>query len=115
MVVQRLTKENNVSKIGLSISINVEKLDKSRFHKGAKGTYVDLTTFIDMDNLDQYDNNGFVKQSSKKEENADLPILGNAKIFWREGGQQPSQTSQPSPQAAQGGGFDNFDDEIPDL
>ena len=96
-----------MSKIGLSISINVEKLDKSRFHKGAKGTYVDLTTFVDLDNLDQFEKNGFIKQSSKKEENADLPILGSVKVFWRD---QAQPTGQPAPQAAQGGGFDRFDD-----
>ena len=69
---------------GISIRINVEKIDKSRLYKGAKGTYLDLTTFVDLDNKDQYDNNGFIKQSTSKEERdagVKTEILGNVKVF----------------------------------
>jgi len=34
-----------MSKIGINISIDVTKIDKSRLFKGKKGTYMDLTTF----------------------------------------------------------------------
>ena len=67
-------------KIGISISIDVSKIDKTRLFKGKKGTYMDLTAFIDLDNKDQYDNNGFISQSVNKEEKANgvqTPILGN--------------------------------------
>ena len=105
-----------MAKVGISISIDVSKLDKSRFYQGKKGVYADLTTFVDLDNLDKYDNNGFIKQSSKKDEQVDLPILGNVKLFWRDDGQQ-SQPSQAAPAQGQGSepstGFDNFDDDIP--
>jgi hypothetical protein len=106
-------------KIGLSLKIDVTKLDKSRFFKGDKGTYVDLTTFIDLDELDQYGNNGFITQSTSKEERQNgvkLPILGNSKVFFKEGQQQ--QAAQGNYQAQQaldhaGQKQDNFSDDIP--
>ena len=55
-------------KVGLSVRIDVTKIDKSRLYKGAKGTYLDLTTFVDTDQQDQYENNGFISQSVTKEE-----------------------------------------------
>ncbi len=76
-----------MSKIGINISINVSKIDKTRLFKGKKGMYMDLTTFIDTDNLDQYDNNGFISQSTSKEEReaeVRTPILGNCKVFFND-------------------------------
>jgi hypothetical protein len=76
-----------MSKLGITISIDVSKIDKSRLFKGKKGTYMDLTTFIDLDNLDQYENNGFISQSTSKEERAagvQTPILGNCKVFFND-------------------------------
>lgn len=82
----KLNKENLNMKIGISINIDVTKIDKTRLHRGKKGTYLDLTTFIDTENKDQYDHNGFVRQSVKKEEreqNIQTPILGNCKVFYK--------------------------------
>jgi len=45
-----------MSKIGINISIDVTKIDKSRLFKGKKGTYMDLTTVL------------LVKQQLKKKE-----------------------------------------------
>ena len=82
-------------KLGITISIDVTKIDKARLFKGAKGTYMDVTTFIDTDQKDQYDNNGFISQSTTKEEReqgVQTPILGNAKVFYTDGQQQaPAQ------------------------
>lgn len=79
-------------KIGISISIDVTKIDKSRLFKGAKGTYMDVITFVDLDQVDQYGNNGFISQSQTKEEREAgaerTPILGNSKVFYRDDGQQ---------------------------
>jgi hypothetical protein len=76
-------------KIGVSIKIDVTKIDKARLHKGAKGTYLDLTTFIDTENVDKYENNGFISQSQTKEERESgaekTPILGNVKVFYTDG------------------------------
>lgn len=80
-------------KVGLSVRIDVTKIDKSRLYKGAKGTYLDLTTFVDTDQQDQYENNGFISQSTTKEEReaqVQTPILGNVKVFFTDG-----QTEKP--------------------
>ncbi len=111
-------------KIGISIKLDVSKIDKSRLFKGEKGTYLDLTTFIDTDQQDQYGNNGFICQSVTKEErNAGVqtPILGNTKVFYGGGQpqqpaqQQPQQPAQQQPQSAPASRpfEDEFDDTIP--
>jgi hypothetical protein len=82
-------------KVGISISIDVTKILKERLFTGAKGTYMDLTTFVDLDAVDQYGNNGFISQSQTKEERqqgaGNTPILGNAKVFYRDDAQQRGQ------------------------
>jgi len=99
-------------KIGLSIKIDVTKIDKARLFKGEKGTYLDLTTFIDTEQKDQYDNNGFISQSVTKEEraagNVQTPILGNVRIFFMgEGLASQPRNSEP------GSDDDELNDEIP--
>ena len=77
-----------MSKIGVSIKLDVKKIDKAKLFKGEKGTYLDLTAWIDPDNKDQYGNNGMVVQSVTEEEKRDGVrgvILGNSKIFYVEG------------------------------
>ncbi len=72
-------------KVGINVKIDVTKIDKSRLYKGAKGTYLDLSTYIDTENKDQYDNNGFISQSTTKEERdagVKTPILGNVKVYY---------------------------------
>lgn len=74
-------------KVGINLSIDVTKLEKERFVKGKKGTYANFTTFIDLDNKDQYENNGFVSQSITKEERSNgvqTPILGNVRVIYRD-------------------------------
>ncbi len=86
-------------KVGLSVRIDVTKIDKERLYKGEKGTYLDLTTFVDTMVADQYENNGFISQSVDKEERekgVQTPILGNVKVFYTDGSEQPS-----TPQAKQ--------------
>lgn len=82
-------------KLGLSIKIDVSKIDKSRLYQGAKGTYLDLTTFI-SDELDQYDNNGFISQSvtaEEREAKTQTPILGNVKIFYTDSAEAAPQNA----------------------
>ena len=86
-------------KVGVSVRIDVTKIDKERLYKGEKGTYLDLTTFVDTAEQDQYENNGFISQSVDKEERekgVQTPILGNVKVFYTDGSEQPS-----TPQAKQ--------------
>ena len=101
-----------MSKIGVSLKISVNQIEKARLFKGQKNTYLDATVFIDLDELDQYGNSGMITQDvSKEEKNQGVkgPILGNAKLFWRDNGTAPQQQAahnhQPAPQGQ--GGFQN--------
>lgn len=105
-------------KIGISLKIDVSKLDKSRFFKGEKGIYADLTTFVDTENVSQYGDNGIINQSVSKEERdngVQLPILGNAKIFYT--GQQQHSNQQPQGQQQKNTGqrdsYNDSEDDIP--
>jgi hypothetical protein len=89
-----------MSKIGVSLKIDVSKIDKARLFKGAKGVYLDCTAFIDLDELDQYGNSGMITQDVTKEEKQSGtkgPILGNSKIFWKDGGQGQQQAIVTDP------------------
>jgi hypothetical protein len=73
-----------MSRIGVNLSIDVTKLDKARFYKGAKGTYANLTAYIDSEK-DQYDQNGGIQEQATQDERANkvkMPFVGNVKIFW---------------------------------
>jgi hypothetical protein len=81
-------------KIGVSVSLDLKKLDLSRCpvvtkKDGTEARYLNMTTFINTDELDQYENNGFIAQSQSKEEREAgkerPPILGNVKVFYTEG------------------------------
>jgi hypothetical protein len=95
-------------KVGISVRIDVTKIDKSRLYKGVKGTYLDLTTFVDTEQQDQYENNGFISQSLTKEEREakyQTPILGNVKVFYTD-----STTTAPAVAAMS---IEELDDDIP--
>jgi hypothetical protein len=106
-----------MSKVGISIKLDVSKLDKTRFFKGQKGTYCDLTAFVDLDELDQYGQSGFITQSATKEEREQgvkLPIVGNSTVFYKDSGQQQTQSGYQQPQSQpQAQPADDFDQDIP--
>ncbi len=117
-----------MAKYGVSLKIDVSKIDKARLFKGQKGTYLDATVFIDTENVSQYGDNGMIAQSVSSEERQQGvkgSILGNCKVFFTEGGQQPQAPQQAEPQqyqqapapqqAAQPapGGFDDGLEDIP--
>jgi hypothetical protein len=101
-------------KIGVEVRIDVTKIDKARLYVGAKGKYLTMTTFIDTDQKDEYENNGFISHKKEKDEQGNTPILGNVKVFWSEQGQsqqpqqRPQTSNQPNPRQQQP--QDNFDD-----
>lgn len=71
-------------KIGINIKLDVTKIDKARLHKGKKGIYLDVFGFVDLDEVDQYGNNGFFSQQVSKEEREQGvrgPILGNCRVI----------------------------------
>ena len=100
---------------GVNLKIDVSKIDKSKLFKGEKGTYLDLTAFINVDEQGQYGDNGMVTQNWKDQQKGEGPILGNAKVFWRDDGQQsaPRQESQPQQTAGGSGPENDFDSDIP--
>lgn len=86
-------------KIGVSLKINVSRIEKERLFEGKQGKYLDATVFIDMDNPGTYGDHGMITQDVTKEERQagqKGPILGNCKVFYREdssGGEgQPAPT-----------------------
>lgn len=93
-----------MAKIGLSLKIDVSKIDKSQLFKGQKGVYLDAQIFVDLDNKGEYGDNGMITQSGKNIENGKGAILGNGTIFWRDDAQQ---APQQAPQQAQNATFDD--------
>lgn len=115
-----------MSKVGINFSIDVTKLDKSKFIQGKKGTYANMVAFVNLDEKDQYDNNGMITQQVSKEEReqgVQGAILGNVRVFWSDtkngnnntqyGNQQsnePSKTANYDPDSADA---EYYDDRIP--
>lgn len=90
-----------MAKVGVSIKLDVTKIDKSKLFQGQKGTYLDAQVFIDTDELDQYGNSGMITQAVSKEEKQQGVkgnILGNVKVFWKD--QQAPQPQRPPMQQA---------------
>jgi hypothetical protein len=89
-------------KIGVRVKLDVTKIEKARLFKGQKGTYLDATVFIDVDQKDQYDNNGMVTQDISKEEKdagGQGAILGNVQVFWSDNQQQGQQQNRQQGQS----------------
>jgi hypothetical protein len=99
-------------KIGVSLKIDVTKIEKARLYKGEKGTYLDCIAFIDIDQKDQYGNNGFIAQSVTKEEKVagmQGPILGNSRVFFQDSNGQPEPKSN-RPEPTRPNDYDEFGD-----
>jgi hypothetical protein len=69
----------------ISIKIDLSKIDKARIFESQKtgAKYLDITGVL-TDTPDQYENNGFVKQNTSKEERESglkMPIIGNFKLL----------------------------------
>lgn len=94
-----------MNKIGVRIKLDVSKINKELLFKGSKGTYLDATAFIDVNEVDQYGNNGMVTQDVSQEARANGdkgPILGNIKVFWKDGNAAQAPQSQGSGFTASG-------------
>ena len=91
-------------KIGVRVKMNVSQIEKARLFQGSKGVYLDATVFIDIDQKDQYENNGMITQDITKEEKdngVQGNILGNVQVFWSD--EQQQQAPQNNFQQAQQG------------
>lgn len=84
----------------IAVSIDVTKLDKSKFVTGKKGTYANLTISLN-DEPDQYNNDVSVwegQTEDQRKSKADRNFLGNGKVVWSSEGQaqQPKQSKKAS-------------------
>ncbi len=99
-----------MAKYGVSLKIDVSKIDKARLFKGEKGVYLDATVFIDEGEADQYGNNGMITQDVTKEEREQKVqgnILGNCKVFWKDESRNTDSVRQELPED------DGMDQSIP--
>lgn len=96
--------------VGISGKINVTKILKEHLFEGSKGKYLDVTMFVNLDENDQYDNNGMITQSWKDQQKGEGPILGNVKVFWRDDAQQAPRQQRVQKAAPEP---DDFEDDIP--
>lgn len=90
-------------KLGISLKIDVTKIDRARIFEGKKGKYIDLTTFVDLDQANEYGDHGFIAHSVSKEERdsgVKGVIIGNAKVFYsdEQTSHQPQTNNQQQPQ-----------------
>jgi hypothetical protein len=95
-----------MAKYGINLSIDVKAIDKARLvaHQNGK-TYLNMTAFISPDEPDQYGQHGMITQDvSKQEKDQGVkgPILGNAKVFWKDNAQQQQQGMQQAQYAVNG-------------
>lgn len=68
----------------LNVSINVDKITKSKLIKGKKGTYLSLNIAVN-DEKDQFENDCSVWENQSKEERDSKALknyLGNGKVIW---------------------------------
>ena len=104
-----------MSKVGITMSINVSKIDKSKLFAGKQGKYLDAQVFVDIAGADEYGNSGMITQAVSKEEREQGvkgAILGNVKVFWREPSQQAPQANGNQYQQATPV-VDDFSDDLP--
>ena len=100
--------------VGVTLKINVAKIDKSKLYKGTEGTYLDVTAFVDTDNQDKFGNNGMITQSVSKEEREAGTrgvILGNSKVFFQ--GESKQNKPKENTSSLQVESFEDLSDDIP--
>lgn len=89
----------------ITFSIDLNKIDKSKVIQGKKGTYYNITAFIN-DDVDQFGNNVAVATGSSTEEResgAKTQYLGNGRVIRTDGrisAAPMSQQGSSQPQAA---------------
>ena len=98
----------------ITLKIDVKKLDKSRFFQGKEDKdghtplYADLV-LIPRKEVGRFGDTHMVKQSKKKDEKVELPIIGSATE--KEAFQSKQQPPPPAQSSAGFGG--NIDEDVP--
>ena len=91
----------------VNVSINLDKITKSKIIKGEKGKYLNLTISVN-DEVNSYGQNASIFESCEKGENKNY--IGNGKVVWTDG--KITKAGQPeTPTASQMG--DDSDDDLP--
>jgi len=101
-------------KIGFNIRLDTLKIDKKRLFVGKKGTYLNLSAFIDTEETSEYGDHGTVRQQTSKEERdsgVSLPILGNCKVYYT--GESEKKSLSPDEVQKSFGSQDVEEDDIP--
>lgn len=102
----------------IKIKLDVNKIDKSRLYKGAKGTYLDLVVY-ENEQPDNYGNDFSVKQDCTKEDRDNgvkMPYIGNGKRIGQKAAPQqqaPQRTTRNIPRAQPSTQVDDSEDSIP--
>jgi hypothetical protein len=71
----------------INFSLNLDKLDKSKVIKGAKGNYYNVTLSVN-DEVSQYGHNASLFDTQTQEERSaksDRNYVGNGKVMWTDG------------------------------
>ena len=71
----------------INVSINLDKLDKSKIIKGKKGNYYNLTLSV-QDETSPFGDNASIYDSQSKEEReakANRNYVGNGSVIWTDG------------------------------
>mgnify|MGYP003115327753 FL=1 len=104
----------NIDSIGVNLSIDVTKLDKSRFVAGKNGAkYCDLTVFLSPEENEYGSNGGIVLAQSKneREQKERKTFVGNSKIFYVKDKKMDFLSAPPKRVKKQV--VEEFDDDIP--
>ena len=86
----------------INVSVNLDKLDKTRIIKGKSGNYYNFTVSVN-DQTSQYGDNASLFNTQSKEEReakAEKVYVGNGKVVWTDGNITMAER-QEQPQAAQ--------------
>ena len=86
----------------INVSVNLDKLDKTRIIKGKNGNYYNFTVSVN-DQTSQYGDNASLFNTQSKEEReakAEKVYVGNGKVVWTDGNITMAER-QEQPQAAQ--------------
>jgi len=90
----------------INVSVNLDKLDKTKIIKGKNGNYYNFTVSVN-DETSQYGDNASIFNTQTKEEReskASKTYVGNGKVVWTDGSisvaEKQGQSQQARPQAA---------------
>lgn len=71
--------------VGINLGIDLSKVDKDKLIKKNGKKYLNLSTFVNLDEVGQYGDNGGItiqQTQAERESGAKREYVGNSKIFW---------------------------------